>query len=169
MTQLRMTTVTTPVAPWTVIVDGDVVVGSSLTEASDLVPRLSAQLRRRGIDEVSDLGVVSEVIAKYLHGAVDALELVEVAQPGGPFFQRAWAAMRTIPAGATWTYGQLAAASGNPSAVRAAGGACAHNLIAPFVPCHRVVRSDGSIGGYYFGPTVKRWLLAHERGEETIS
>jgi methylated-DNA-[protein]-cysteine S-methyltransferase len=47
--------------------------------------------------------------------------------------------------------------------VRAAGTACAVNLVAPIVACHRVVRSDGSLGGYYYGLNVKEWLLSHER------
>ena len=48
------------------------------------------------------------------------------------------------------------------SAVRAVGNACARNLVAPFVPCHRVLRTDGTLGGYYYGLDVKRALLAHE-------
>ena len=47
--------------------------------------------------------------------------------------------------------------------MRAVGSACGRNLIAPFIPCHRALRSDGSLGGYYYGLDVKRWLLAHER------
>ena len=54
---------------------------------------------------------------------------------------------------------KAATKAGRPSATRAAGTACARNLVAPFVPCHRVVRSDGSLGGYYYGLDVKRWLL----------
>jgi methylated-DNA-[protein]-cysteine S-methyltransferase len=73
--------------------------------------------------------------------------------------------MRQIPPGETWSYAELAAKAGRPQAVRAAGQACARNLVAPFVPCHRVVRSGGSLGGYYYGLAVKRWLLDHERGD----
>jgi len=70
--------------------------------------------------------------------------------------------MRQIPPGQTWSYAELAAKAGRPDASRAAGSACARNLVAPFVPCHRVVRSDGTLGGYYYGLPVKEWLLAHE-------
>ena len=77
--------------------------------------------------------------------------------------------MREIPAGTTWSYGELAAKAGSPRAVRAVGQACARNMVAPFVPCHRVVRSDGSLGGYFYGLDTKRWILAHERGEGTMS
>jgi methylated-DNA-[protein]-cysteine S-methyltransferase len=71
--------------------------------------------------------------------------------------------MRRVPAGETISYTKLAAEAGNPKAVRAAGSACAQNLIAPIVPCHRVLRTDGSLGGYYYGLPAKQWLLAHER------
>jgi methylated-DNA-[protein]-cysteine S-methyltransferase len=105
---------------------------------------------------------VAEAVARYADGEPDALGSVPVAQPGGPFQQRAWAAMRAIPAGSTLTYAGLALAAGSPAAVRAAGSACARNLVAPFVPCHRVLRSGGALGGYYYGVDVKRALLAHE-------
>ena len=73
--------------------------------------------------------------------------------------------MREIPPGETITYAELAERAGNPRAVRAAGSACARNLIAPIVPCHRVVRSGESrnLGGYYYGLSTKEWLLEHER------
>lgn len=105
---------------------------------------------------------VAEAVARYAAGEPGALDDVPVAQPGGPFQQRAWAAMRAIPAGGTLTYAELAIAAGSPAAVRAAGSACARNLVAPFVPCHRVLRSGGALGGYYYGLDVKRALLAHE-------
>jgi methylated-DNA-[protein]-cysteine S-methyltransferase len=73
--------------------------------------------------------------------------------------------MREVPPGETITYTELAARAGSPTAVRAAGQACARNVIAPIVPCHRILRSDGTFGGYAYGLHVKRWLLAHERGE----
>ncbi len=108
------------------------------------------------------LATLVEATARYADGETGALDVVPVAQPGGPFQQRAWAAMRAIPPGATATYAELAVAAGSPAAVRAAGSACARNLVAPFVPCHRVLRSGGALGGYYYGLDVKRALLAHE-------
>jgi methylated-DNA-[protein]-cysteine S-methyltransferase len=104
-----------------------------------------------------------DAVARYSAGEVTALESVPVRQPGGTFFQAAWAAMRQIPPGRTLSYTELAAEAGRPLAVRAAGSACARNLLAPFVPCHRVLRSDGTLGGYAYGLDVKRALLAHER------
>jgi methylated-DNA-[protein]-cysteine S-methyltransferase len=72
--------------------------------------------------------------------------------------------LRAVPYGATVSYAALAAASGNAAAVRAAGSACSHNPIPLVVPCHRVVRSDGSTGNYLAGRAAKESLLAMERG-----
>ena len=73
------------------------------------------------------------------------------------------AAGSSIPAGTTVSYGDLAELAGMPrSAARAAGGACARNLIAPIVPCHRVLPVSGGFGGYLYGTDVKEWLLRHE-------
>ena len=70
--------------------------------------------------------------------------------------------MRQIPAGETWSYSELATRAGRPAAIRAAGQGCALNRVAPFVPCHRVLRSDGSLGGYAYGLATKRALLDFE-------
>jgi len=108
-------------------------------------------------------GEVADAVARYAAGEVGALDAIGVQQPGGPFVQSVWAAMRDIPAGSTVSYTELAQRAGHPTAVRAAASACARNMVAPFVPCHRVLRSDGSLGGYAYGLDVKRALLEHER------
>jgi len=89
---------------------------------------------------------------------------------GTAFQERVWAALRRIPAGETRTYAELARAIGAPSAVRAVASACAANVLAVVVPCHRVVRSDGALAGYRWGRERKRALLAGEaktRADET--
>lgn len=98
----------------------------------------------------------------FFAGDPTALDVVVVDQHGGLFVQQAWAALRRIPIGETLTYTELAAAAGRPSAVRAAASACATNRTALFVPCHRVVRSDGGLGGFRYGTDVKRALLGFE-------
>ena len=70
--------------------------------------------------------------------------------------------MRKIPVGKTMSYAEIAKRAGSPDAVRAAGSACARNLIAPIVPCHRVVKSGGALGNYGYGLESKEWLLRHE-------
>jgi methylated-DNA-[protein]-cysteine S-methyltransferase len=108
------------------------------------------------------LSRIADAVAAYSAGDLAALDAVTVEQDGGPFFQQVWRAMREIPAGTTISYAELAARAGNSGAVRAAGSACARNLLAPFLPCHRVLRSDGALGGYAYGLKVKDALLAHE-------
>ena len=70
--------------------------------------------------------------------------------------------MRKIPAGKTMSYAELADRAGSPAAVRAAGSACARNLIAPIIPCHRVVKTGGGLGNYAYGLHFKEELLRFE-------
>ena len=84
---------------------------------------------------------------------------------GTAFQQRVWQALRRIPAGRTSTYAQVAEAIGSPRAVRAVAGACAANTLAVAIPCHRVVRSDGTLSGYRWGVERKRALLSREGGD----
>jgi methylated-DNA-[protein]-cysteine S-methyltransferase len=157
----------TPAGPLTVLLtpEDQTVRAAGFAPVADMAARLDVALRNRGVQETSSvLGPVADAVRRYADGDLDALAEVPVAQPGGPFTQRAWQAMRDIAPGETLTYAELAQAAGNPAAVRAAGSACARNLIAPFVPCHRVLRTGGAMGGYYYGLDVKRALLAHESG-----
>ena len=179
MNPLLATVVATPAGPLAVVVTPDGVVRASGFEPVDATAaRLPAALRARGVRELTAaeaaadpaLGAVVGAVRRYSGGDGGALDAVPAQQPGGPFFQAVWQAMRAIPAGRTASYAELAAAAGRPAAVRAAGSACARNLLAPFVPCHRVVRTGGALGGYFYGVGVKRALLAHEHtavGDET--
>ena len=82
---------------------------------------------------------------------------------GTAFQEACWDALRAIPPGETRTYSEIAAAAGNAKAVRAAGSANARNNVAVLIPCHRVVRKGGDLGGYAYGPDIKRELLKRER------
>lgn len=82
---------------------------------------------------------------------------------GTAFQQAVWAALRAIPPGETRSYGEIAAAIGRPGAVRAAGTACGDNVLAVLIPCHRVLRSDGGLGGYAYGTERKKALLEREK------
>jgi O-6-methylguanine DNA methyltransferase len=98
----------------------------------------------------------------YLHGERTDLDLpLDVAAT--PFQRQVWDALRDIPCGATQTYQQVAQRIGRPRATRAVARACASNPVALIVPCHRVVRSNGALGGYRWGIERKRALIAHER------
>ena len=81
---------------------------------------------------------------------------------GTAFQQAVWAELQRIPAGETRSYAQIAAAVGKPAAVRAAGSANGANNVAVLIPCHRVIRADGSLGGYAYGLERKRILLERE-------
>jgi len=107
--------------------------------------------------------------ARLLQQVVDAVEQPARAQDipldvqGTAFQQRVWQELRRIPAGETRSYADIAAAVGKPRAVRAAGSANGANNVAVLIPCHRVVRSDGSLGGYAYGLAIKQALLDKER------
>lgn len=107
----------------------------------------------------------------------EVLRLIEARGPspdlpldlrGTVFQMQVWQALRKIPSGTTVTYAELARRLGRPQAVRAVASACARNRIALLVPCHRVVRGDGSLAGYRWGLERKRTLIAREAGSRAL-
>ncbi|WP_327043864.1 methylated-DNA--[protein]-cysteine S-methyltransferase [Microbispora sp. NBC_01189] len=157
--------VPTPVGPLALLAHDGVLVAAGFTaDPREMYARLSPSLRALPLRE-DDLGDAALAVREYLDGKIDALDRVPAEQPGTPTRQRLYEALRAVPAGTTVSYAVLAERAGLPrTAARAAGSACAQNLVAPFVPCHRVLPSTGGYGGYYYGPPVKEWLLAHESG-----
>jgi AraC family transcriptional regulator of adaptative response/methylated-DNA-[protein]-cysteine methyltransferase len=100
-----------------------------------------------------------------LHALVDRPQQpcpIALDPQGTPFQHRVWQGLRALPPGKTVSYGQLAAALGMPAAVRAVARACGANPVAVAIPCHRVLRADGSLGGYRWGIGRKRALLERE-------
>jgi methylated-DNA-[protein]-cysteine S-methyltransferase len=159
------TTVATPIGPLSLLACGPQVAGGGFTaDPAELHTRLHPSLRGRPWRAVppGDLSWLVKPVADYFDGDLTALDGLAVLQPGTPGRERLWAAMRAIPPGQTLSYAALAAAGGIPGASRAAGGACAANLVAPVIPCHRVLRTGGALGGYYYGLDRKAWLLRHE-------
>lgn len=104
---------------------------------------------------------VADIVA-HLSGRLPHLDLPLDLQTTA-FKRRVWEALREIPYGATRGYAEIARQIGQPTAVRAVASACATNPVALIVPCHRVVRSDGAVGGYRWGTDRKQALLARER------
>jgi methylated-DNA-[protein]-cysteine S-methyltransferase len=155
------TTLDTPVGALALLVRDDALIAAGFTPVDDQFGRLRTTASLR---VVADLGPFSAALRAYFDGDVTAMDTLAVEQPGGSFRQAAWKVMREVPAGQTISYAELASRAGSPNAVRAAGSACATNMVAPIVPCHRIVRTGGNLGGYYYGLTTKEWLLAHERG-----
>jgi len=104
----------------------------------------------------------AEAVESYYDGELSAIDDVPVRQPGTALQREGWAALRRIAPGLPLTYTAFAEELGRPRAVRAAGSICARNAVALFVPCHRVLRTDGSYGGFAWGVPVKESLLARE-------
>lgn len=102
----------------------------------------------------------------YSSQPVDAATLLGQPQTlhirGTAFQQQVWSALLAIPDGQTRTYGEIATAIGRPKAFRAVGSAVGKNPVAILIPCHRVLAANGQLGGFYWGPAMKRRLLAAE-------
>ena len=165
-TLARHATITTPPGPFTVIVDRRRRAGRRDRQRLDRRHRRSpargAQVAPAGRERAVDRLKVLDPVEAFFSGDVAAIDEVVVRQRSGPFLQEAWEVLRTVPAGHPDTYAAFAARCGRPAAVRAAANACARNAAALFVPCHRVLGSDGGLGGFRWGTPVKRWLLDHE-------
>jgi AraC family transcriptional regulator of adaptative response/methylated-DNA-[protein]-cysteine methyltransferase len=106
--------------------------------------------------------LVTQVVALVADPAQAASIDLPLDARGTAFQQAVWAALKAIPAGETRSYAQIAAEVGRPQAVRAAGSACGDNSLAVLIPCHRVLRSDGGLGGYAYGLERKEKLLKAE-------
>ena len=108
-------------------------------------------------DFVEDAARLRPWVQAALGGQAAPLALI-----GAPFQIKVWEALLRIPSGHVTTYGEIAAAIGNPKAVRAVGTAVGRNPISLFIPCHRALRKTGGLGGYHWGLPVKRAILAWE-------
>jgi methylated-DNA-[protein]-cysteine S-methyltransferase len=162
---LRHQTIETPAGPFTVVVSeaGAARAAGFTTDVGELLTLVHPRLRE-AVRPAADVGEVAERVRSYLDGDLTAIDDVVVEQrSGGEFLPHAWRVMREIKPGSPVTYSDFAALSGRPAAIRGAAQACARNAVALFAPCHRVLRLDGSLGGYRWGLSVKRWLLEHER------
>jgi len=127
------------------------------------VNRLSfAPLRPDGGEPGEIPNAVRAGLDAYFAGERQALARVPWAVEGEGFEARVWRLLADIPAGATWTYGEIARRAGEPGGAQAAGRALNRNPVALVLPCHRVVGADGSLTGFGGGLERKRWLLQHE-------
>jgi methylated-DNA-[protein]-cysteine S-methyltransferase len=163
MTDLTRHTVGTPLGMFGVWVADETVHAAGFIAVSDK----SALDNLPGVGVTHDAGSAAhpalDTVLAYFAGEIDALDRVALAlRPSPPFREAARAALTRVAPSTTITYTELAARAGNPRAIRAAASACATNPIALFIPCHRVLRSDGTLGGYLYGLPVKRALIEHE-------
>lgn len=152
---LLVTSHKTPIGTLNLLADDQILIGANLST-------ISAFKAGKDVKIVKSIPVISDLINDYFDGDLTAINGIQVRQPGASFSQAAWKAMRKISAGKVLSYADLAAKSGSPAAVRAAGSACANNAIMLVVPCHRVVKTGGALGNYAYGVNKKQWLLSHE-------
>jgi AraC family transcriptional regulator, regulatory protein of adaptative response / methylated-DNA-[protein]-cysteine methyltransferase len=125
-----------------------------------LIEQLTANFPDAVLRAVDDDRLTDRVIALIEKPALDVDLPLDIR--GTPFQQKVWAALRAIPAGVTTTYSALTGCIGELKAVRAVASACAANKLAVVIPCHRVLRTDGSLSGYRWGMQRKRALIDRE-------
>jgi AraC family transcriptional regulator of adaptative response/methylated-DNA-[protein]-cysteine methyltransferase len=127
----------------------------------------AAGLPQRLTKHFPEATLIASDETEWARAVIDAVEIATPADipldiRGTAFQERVWHELRSIPAGETRTYSDVAQALGKPSAARAVARACASNKLAVVVPCHRVVRKDGGLSGYRWGVERKRELLRRE-------
>ncbi|PXV59663.1 DNA-O6-methylguanine--protein-cysteine S-methyltransferase /Transcriptional regulator Ada [Dyella jiangningensis] len=167
---IRYTTTATPLGRLLVATTSRGICSVTLGDTdAELTERLANEFPKASLERV-DAGreewldaVIARIASElgWSHAAAPELPPLDVAATA--FQWRVWNALTRIPAGTTKSYGELAAELGMPRAARAIGNACGNNRLALIVPCHRIVREDGSLGGWRWGVERKRELLASEQ------
>lgn len=159
-------TVATPTGPFTAVVDdtGAVLASGWTDDAVALLQGIHPTLRPSSSRWSSELTDVRDAVNAYFAGEIGAIDSVPVRQRSGPYVEAVWDALRQIAAGSPLTFAALAEAAGRPTAIRATAAACARNAVTLFVPCHRVLRQNGTIAGFRYGAPLKQWLLTYEDG-----
>lgn len=166
---IRYTTTSTPLGQLLVAATAkgicSVTLGASDQELerrlADEFPKASRERVDNGREEWLD-AVIARIAAQLGWSDREAPDMPPLDIAATAFQWRVWEALTRIPAGITKSYGELAAELGKPGAARAIGQACGNNRLALIVPCHRIVREDGSLGGWRWGVERKRMLLEQE-------
>ncbi|MEH3089533.1 MAG: methylated-DNA--[protein]-cysteine S-methyltransferase [Microbacterium arborescens] len=155
-------TLATPDGPFSILEsdDGHVLASGWTGDHDAIVARLRPAARPAEVSEGRTDAAAA--VAAYYDGDLAAIDAVPVRQSGTAMQLEGWAALRRIAPGSPLTYTAFATALGSPGAVRAAASICARNAPALFVPCHRVLRTGGALGGFAWGLDVKQSLLARE-------
>lgn len=172
MGTVEYTVVGSPLGPLTVFAGSGRLMGVEFGDnrddferggGSELEKELARRLAVSGLVRAhpDPAGAVTALRA-YFAGDLHALDRLPIDPIGTPFQQRVWTALRTVKAGRTASYAEIANAIGAPKSTRAVGAANGANPIAIVVPCHRIIGSAGSLVGYGGGLDRKRWLLEHE-------
>ena len=157
---LLSSTFDSPIGNLNLIADGSILLAANLSNLKAAKESLHPDYAGLKIDSVKKIPIITELLKDYFDGDISAINGIKVLQPGAPFSQAAWKAMRKVKG--TISYAELADRAGSPAAVRAAGSACAKNAIVIVVPCHRILKTGGNLGNYAYGLSRKEWLLRHE-------
>jgi len=160
-------TIDTPDGIFSLVTSDNALLASGWASADYFLGRLGIDQANANTDEPAPGSLMADAIAAvndYYAGDLDAPEQIPVDQPAPQFHHKVHEALHQTKPGDRLTYSDLAALAGNPRAVRAAASACARNKTALFIPCHRVIRRDGSLGGFLYGLPLKQSLLDRELG-----
>jgi methylated-DNA-[protein]-cysteine S-methyltransferase len=161
---IEVAEVRSPVGRLTIAARQDCVCALWFGTREQLAPALARWYPGEHIVRGRDPGGAAVALEAYFAGRLAALDDLPVELNGTPFQQRVWQRLRTVRAGTTASYADIARSIGAPAAVRAVGAANGANPVALIVPCHRIVGSNGRLTGYGGGLDRKRWLLDHESG-----
>jgi methylated-DNA-[protein]-cysteine S-methyltransferase len=160
---IGLTTISSPIGELTIAARGPRLCLLHFgADGADVRRTLERWYRDTPIERDPDPAGAATALAKYFAGDLNALDAIEIELNGTPFQRRVWEALRTVRAGTTRSYADLARAVNAASAVRAVGAANGANPVALVVPCHRIIGTNGSLTGYGGGLERKQWLLRHE-------
>lgn len=167
LVDVAVTTIETPVGSLLVAAtdEGIVRVAFDIEDHDIVLAQLADAISPRVVEHAKDpaLAAARSQLDEYFAGTRGTFDLpLDLRLTKGPFRREVLGLLQHIPVGETRTYAQLAIESGRPNAVRAVGSGCATNPVPVLVPCHRVLRTGGELGGYLGGVMRKRWLLDHE-------
>lgn len=162
-----LTTIATPDGPYQIVANSTHVLAAAWTEdVTAMLRGIHESLRpapHQLTEHTGDPLRARQAVQAFYDGDPSLLRAVPVYQQSGPFRMQAWEAIRDIEAGDVASYAEVAQLAGRPTAVRAAASACSHCGVSLFIPCHRVVRADGSLGSFgSYGERMKLRLLRLE-------
>jgi len=169
METVALTTIDSPVGKLTVAARGERVCLVHFGPASAAIrSKLKSWYPEASIQQSQDPAGAVTVLDRYFRGDLSSLDDLAVELHGTDFQRSVWTALRSVRAGTTKSYAELASQVGAPTAVRAVGAANGANPVAVVLPCHRIIGSNGSLTGYGGGLGRKRWLLDHEGVSRTL-
>lgn len=168
---IEAATIQSPVGPLTIAArDGRICLlhFAQALEADGVRAALGRWYPAEPVRPAADPAGAVRALTAYFEGALSALDHLPVELHGTAFQRRVWTTLRSVPAGTTCSYADLARRIRMPSAVRAVGAANGANPVAIIVPCHRVIGANGTLVGYGGGLERKRWLLQHEASQPAL-